>query len=62
MIREAYPTVIKGLDEYNKSQTILRNNLSSGQNPHTLTHEFRRHILNLIPVGEGLRKLSIIDN
>jgi hypothetical protein len=62
MIREAYPTVIKGSDEYNKSRTTLRNNLSSGRNPHTLAHEFGRHILNLIPVGEGLRKSSIMDN
>lgn len=62
MIREAYPTVIKGLDEYNKTQTMLRNNLSSGQNPHTLAHEFRRYILDLIPVGEGLGKLGITDN
>jgi hypothetical protein len=62
MIREAYLTVIKGLDEYNKSQTMLRNNLSSGRNPHTLAHEFGRHILDLIPVGEGLGKLSIMDN
>ncbi|EDP49510.1 hypothetical protein AFUB_075390 [Aspergillus fumigatus A1163] len=62
MIREAYPTVIKGSDEYNKSRTTLRNNLSSGRNPHTLAHEFGRHILDLIPVGEGLGKSSITDN
>jgi hypothetical protein len=62
MIREAYPTVLKGSDEYNKSRTTLRNNLSSGRNPHTLAHEFGRHILDLIPVGEGLGKSSITDN
>ncbi|KAF4221638.1 hypothetical protein CNMCM6457_001789 [Aspergillus fumigatiaffinis] len=62
MIREAYPTVIKGSDEYNKSRTTLRNNLSSGRNPHTLAHEFGRHILDLIPIGEGLGKSSITDN
>lgn len=62
MIREAYPTVIKGSDEYNKYQTTLRNNLSSGRNPHTLAHEFGKHILDLIPVGEGLGKSNITDN
>jgi hypothetical protein len=62
MIREAYLTVIKGSDEYNKTRTTLRNNLSSGRNPHTLAHEFGRHILDLILVGEGLGKSGITDN
>lgn len=62
MIKEAYPTVIKGSDEYNKIRTTLRNNLSSGRNPHTLAHEFGRHILDLIPVGEGPGKSGITDN
>ncbi|PYH99227.1 hypothetical protein BO71DRAFT_476791 [Aspergillus ellipticus CBS 707.79] len=62
MIKKAYPTMIKDSDEYNKLRTTLRNNLSSGRNPHTLAQEIGRHILDLILVAEGPGKSGVTDN
>jgi hypothetical protein len=62
MIREAYPTAIKGSDEYNKIRTTLRNIMSSGRNLHALADEFGKEILDLILVGEGAGKSGITDN